>query len=76
MLFAIHRHDMHRLRHALRWGADPNIRGLNGHPPLVHAIQCDWVAGCRMLLENGARPNTGDDRAFLPLFQILELLNE
>jgi hypothetical protein len=60
--------DLDSLRASLQSGADPNHPGgVNGWPPLLHAIHKHQAASVRALLDGGADPNRPGRDGLTPL---------
>lgn len=64
----------------LRWGADPNALTLQGQTPLLHVAaglsnESISLSLCKMLLLNGAYPNTPDNQNQVPAKIAIEAKN-
>ena len=59
----------------LSHGADPNLPGANGDPPLVVATRQDWADGVQDLLTVGARPDASNRQGETALIVAVQLRN-
>jgi ankyrin repeat protein len=58
---AVRHGDVAAVQGLIARGADPNLRtGVNGWPPLMHAVHKNQIGAARALLDNGARIDLGD----------------
>src|SRR5712691_8686627 len=68
LTFAVRAGDVAKTRALLAGGADPNRPvGVNGWPPLVHAVHKNALGTAEVLLERGADINRGGPEGMTPL---------